>query len=75
MLDLICRNSKYTQNLNHDLDRDIHHVCCHWHLGVRFETSEEILNALEDVYEGFLAFSNVLGSLIYVTVRMAWMDL
>ena len=54
MLDLLCRNSKYTlaQDLDHDLNRDIHHVYRHWHLGVRFKTSEEILNTLEDVYEG-----------------------
>ena len=66
MLDLLCRNPKYTQYLNHDLDSDVHHVYRHWHLGVRFETSEEILNALEDVYESVLTVSNILGSLTYV---------
>jgi len=61
------------QDLNQDLDRDIRHACRQWHLGVRFKTSEEIINALEDIYESVLAFSNFLGSLIYVTVKLQWL--
>ena len=75
MLDLLCRNPKYTQDLDHDLDRDIHHVYRQWHLGVRFETSEEILDALEDIYKSIPASTNILGSLIFVTVTMAWINL
>jgi len=75
LLDLLHRNPKYTQDLDHDLDSDIHHVGRQWDLGVRFETSEEVLDALEDIYKNVLAFTNILGSLIFVTVTMAWINL
>jgi hypothetical protein len=59
LFDLLRRNSKNREHLNHDLHSDIHHFGGQWHLGVRLETSEEVFDAPKYVDQSVLTSANI----------------
>ena len=68
LVNLLHSNPKNRQNLDHYLDGHSHHFCSWWYIRVDVETSEKILNALEDVDEYILADPNILSCLRHARV-------
>ena len=70
MFDLLCRNPKYRENLNHYPYDNIHHLRGRRHLCVHLETSEKHFDSFEDVHNSVLTCLNVLSCLRDVCVTM-----
>ena len=75
MLDLLRRNPEDRENLDHDLDKYIHHLCRWWHLCVNLNTSEKHFDALEHVDKGVLSCSGMHSCLRDVGVTVARTEL
>ena len=60
---LLGSNTKNREHLHHNLYDYIRHFGCWSHLGVDFETSEEVFDALKDVDKSVLACMNVYSCL------------
>jgi hypothetical protein len=71
LLDLLCRDPKNRENLDHYLDDYIHHLRGWRHLCVGLEASEKHFNALEDVDKSVLTFPNILSCLTGVGIAVS----
>ena len=69
LLYLLRHNSKNSQYLYHDLYDDVIHRVCRGHLSIFLEPFEEVLNALEDIYERILARADILCRLCNFDIR------
>ena len=68
-LHLLSHDPKYSEHLDHYFHDDILHRLRRRHLGVFLETSEEILDAFEDVDQRIVAGNNVLCRLEGIGIR------
>jgi hypothetical protein len=71
LLNFLHRDPENRQNLDYYLNDHFHHFCSWRHIRVDLETSEKILNALEDVDEYILVCPNVLSCLRDIGVILA----